>query len=585
MFRRILFPSILSLTLILGFAPQIALAQVDFIDYAHAREKLGLDDVTYHKFDRKQVEPISGPMDLDKPGTRYVLQNDVSSEGTAFVFKGAHITLDLNGHTVEYGTAAKGKSHGVTSEGYHRSDNAVINGRIVQSQNVSKGDKQFKGSSPINLSRGIADIELAGLTLEYHSAQTVAIVMPWGSGSIHHNVVRDKGTVVLDRKHGFSAIGVERGSNMEVYNNFLERVRQGGISPGNDKTVCQNNIINIDSVATNSFGVCYYGQGDWENDYWLCEGNVIRGVGMHPIGIGVVSNTANGIVRSNDVEVMTTRLSSEYKGTSAAAAYRTHWGADNILIENNRFVCLGAVRSVEGRDSWGRAVWAAIDEGQKMLFKDNVITGVSADGNAKVPAVAVCGNNKSSGLRFEHNTMSSSWANVLLADSYGSSEGYPEFSGNEFIRLKEFPGYRTIRSDAKYFVATGVFTDNVMKDGASRESINMQLDGGKLRDVRFMTTHIVHAVSNGAPLAHASVTIKNLSGEIAATGETNDDGTFKAALLDYGVTNAKHAPLGKMLGQGRYTASPYGITVMSGGMQGEGSFAQDSPYSVTVEVK
>src|SRR6516225_5491746 len=39
---------------------------------------------------------------LDKPGANYVLQNDVTSDGTCFSVQADGITLDLNGHTVTY---------------------------------------------------------------------------------------------------------------------------------------------------------------------------------------------------------------------------------------------------------------------------------------------------------------------------------------------------------------------------------------------------------------------------------------------------------------------------------------------------
>lgn len=43
------------------------------------------------------------PYLLDQPGKTYVLHNNLRTPGTAFVVGAAHVTLDLNGHTVIYG--------------------------------------------------------------------------------------------------------------------------------------------------------------------------------------------------------------------------------------------------------------------------------------------------------------------------------------------------------------------------------------------------------------------------------------------------------------------------------------------------
>jgi VCBS repeat-containing protein len=48
----------------------------------------------------------AGPYLLTQANTNYVLQTDVTVDGTAFVVGEANITLDLNGHTVTYGNAA-----------------------------------------------------------------------------------------------------------------------------------------------------------------------------------------------------------------------------------------------------------------------------------------------------------------------------------------------------------------------------------------------------------------------------------------------------------------------------------------------
>ena len=47
--------------------------------------------------------PASGPFILSASSQTYMLGTDVAVNGTAFVFGGKNITLDLNGHTITYG--------------------------------------------------------------------------------------------------------------------------------------------------------------------------------------------------------------------------------------------------------------------------------------------------------------------------------------------------------------------------------------------------------------------------------------------------------------------------------------------------
>ena len=55
----------------------------------------------------------AGPYYLDRAGETYVLSDDISVPGTAFVFAAENVTLDLNGHTVTFGAAVGKYRYGV----------------------------------------------------------------------------------------------------------------------------------------------------------------------------------------------------------------------------------------------------------------------------------------------------------------------------------------------------------------------------------------------------------------------------------------------------------------------------------------
>jgi hypothetical protein len=136
---RLLFPL---LAVLCCFSPFFAFADeacpVQFISYEEAAAELGLTNYRYEPEKRGNIVELTGPAVLDKGHTTYVLQNDVSAPQTAFVIKATDVTLDLNGHVVEYGTSGKSKCYGVTNEGYHRNNLIVANGTIRQSQQWMK---------------------------------------------------------------------------------------------------------------------------------------------------------------------------------------------------------------------------------------------------------------------------------------------------------------------------------------------------------------------------------------------------------------------------------------------------------------
>jgi hypothetical protein len=447
---------------------------------------------------------------------------------------------------------------------------------------MDENNTDLAASSPIYFAQGVDRATLAGLTLEYHSSQTSGIFLPWSPGEIHHNVIRDNGHVVTNRHQSVAAINAGRANHMNVHSNFIARVRQSGIFPGLFKTSCKGNIINIDSVASNSYGILYYGVKEgW--DTWVCEDNTIRGKGVHPIGIGAVHNAAKGIIRNNDVEAVVTEWNDEYNKPIGGACYRSTWGADNILVENNRFVYYGAPKAIRGKDSWGRTIWVGINKDQSTIFVNNIITGVS-EGGAKVPAIGVTGHNKSSGLVFINNKVASSWANVMIGDYYGNAEGYPQFIGNQFIRLKDYKDYYTIRSDANYMVSTGVFVGNRYEDGASIKSTHLELNGKAFKDVLFMKACTVQVNSGSDPVAEARVVLKDKTGATVAEGKSDENGRFEARLLDHRITNRPDQVPEGIYMKTIEEAAPYTVTVESGQGSATATIDKGAKLAATVDL-
>ncbi|MCC6347924.1 MAG: hypothetical protein IT388_12110, partial [Nitrospirales bacterium] len=450
------------------------------------------------KPERARVREITGPATLDRPDTEYVLQNDVAAEGTAFTIKASNVTLNLNGYTVTYGTRDAEAAYGVSVEGEKRENIALLNGKIIQGEGECRGKPASgKNCNPVYAYETFG-MEIGGVEIIWHSADTHGIHLQWGRDAhVHHSVIRDLGTEVKDRHQGIDAVSAGRVVNAKVHHTIV-RTRQVGIRVGEGGEV-YNNEVHIDSRVTNSVGV--------STASGMIHHNKVFGSGVHPIGIWP---GRNGKVFSNYVEVRSTRKGGEY-GDTGAACLRMTWGTgDGVEVMYNTFL-LRASRDYKGTgfNSWGRALFVGLPGAeQKAEFHDNVIVALNDDGEAKAAAIAVVCDNMSSSLIFRNNRVESNWANVLLADSYGFADGYAQFIDNTFVKRDNHSSYKTVKSGYSSRPSTGTFIGNTMENGASLENVDLEFSGkGKkeIRRGRHLTVEVRDA--SGAPVRDAVVTI------------------------------------------------------------------------------
>ncbi|MCC6347521.1 MAG: carboxypeptidase regulatory-like domain-containing protein, partial [Nitrospirales bacterium] len=310
----------------------------------------------------------------------------------------------------------------------------------------------------------------------------------------------------------------------------IVRTRQGGIRVGEGGEV-YNNEVHIDSRVTNSVGVSAASG--------MIHHNKVFGSGVHPIGIWP---GRNGKVFSNYVEVRSTRKGDEY-GDTGAACLRMTWGTgEGVEVMYNTFL-LRASRDHKGTgfNSWGRALFVGLPGAeQKAEFHDNVIIALNDDGEAKAAAIAVVCNNMSPSLIFRNNRVESNWANVLLADSYGFADGYPQFIDNTFVKRDNYSSYKTVKSGYSSRPSTGTFIGNTMEKGASLENVDLEFSGKGKKEIR-IGRHLTVEVrdASGAPVRDAVVTIKDNGGETVFEGATDDGGRTVADVVQYLLTNVR----------------------------------------------
>ena len=183
-----------------------------------------------------------------------------------------------------------------------------------------------------------------------------------------------------------------------------------------------------------------------------------------------------------------------------------------------------------------------------MLFEKNTIIANNQGNGAKAAGIAVVCWNRSEGLVFRNNVVTSNWGNVLLGDDYGTSDGYPRFVGNTFQQTGTDPDYRTIRGGYRYRPATAFFMGNSYEQGAAFESMELYwnatsseadwYEGKVKKDVaRGGPCRILVRDSGGNPIDGAMVTITDNIGEVILEEMTGANGEVQIDLAEYHITN------------------------------------------------
>ena len=536
---------------------------------------------------------VTAPGDLAQTNTLYILQNDIVADSTAFSIGASSISFDLNGHTITYGNAG-GMGRGIIMSQWNKFDIEVFNGSIIQSINVDPLDETITFQSPIFLNN--PSISEGGhfhdLYLEYRSAQTDGIYANYGRAfEIHDNVINDQGAVITNRHSYRGAIAVATQNNGQstitnVYNNTIQRCRQGGILAGFNTNVF-NNDITMESVATNAMGIACYQRANI-NIY----DNIIRGTGFHCIGIGVVSGGEDIEVWGNDVEVQTTEYNPEY-GSTHSAAWRTTWDYyRNVNVHHNRFVGYGEADLLPGPlDSQAWVVWVGLQTtGSEMLFHDNLIIADNKGTGAEAVAVAVHGGNGLyTDLRFEDKVIESNYACVYLGSSYGGGDGYALFKNNIFKKKSGAQEFYTIREDGwAPPPSTARFVDNTFQGQTDFEDMWFAWNAAgyaghspawcgqpagilSKTDIRYAWEYSLVVLNpQDSPMSGIVVEIRANDGELVYSGTTNGTGKIQAYLDEYAITNCDdHLPEYLTLdyltsGAHKVDYNPYEVTITNG---------------------
>jgi hypothetical protein len=302
-------------------------------------------------------------------GGHYYLANDVSSPGTCFGIDADGISLNLNGHTITYGTGG-GTTPTPAIEGHdcwfvtghfiggpcgsRHGGVEVYNGTIIQSPNSASFSDAFSfGQGTFSSAPYIHDITA---TIQNQGAQFYYSTFMVPGARIENNNITDNvtniqlpGQGMLSARSAFQGqtiaiLGPENnpGTGDTITGNTIVGGPQGGIRSVNQNTTISNNDISMNS--------------NYSNDYCFevsAAGTKVTNNNCHPIsGRGINIDAGNVTVTNNTFNVTELMQNLEYghngqPGCEGGGAYgirfkyipyNSSFSLNNDLISNNNVV-------------------------------------------------------------------------------------------------------------------------------------------------------------------------------------------------------------------------------------------------------
>ena len=383
--------------------------------------------------------PLSQCADLTKSGT-YYLSQDVTSAGTCFFIDADNITLNLNGHTITYGTGGgTGATPGImladdwfNGSGYDIAATGTTEkhgGFIVYGGNITSSTAAAPRSAAIWVGQSndvspapvVHDVVMTTYTTDSSPIFGTLSTSGW---QIYNNTINYASTTTSSR-YDFYGYAIWLGDQPNapgvvpdnIYSNKIVGAPQGGIFDDHQNAYIHNNDITWNSFYANDYGVI-----DYNGENQIIANNVI-----HPTsGRGIDIESANTQVTGNTVTTVELAQVAEY----ASNGYCEDGGSDGIRIRDNApdsgngndnvtnptgVVLSGNSVTVTASVCQGNALrLTSLQPNDTVTFTNNSF--VSKGGTSSIPdyAISLDGDNQPV-LNFTTNAFQSQYAYVQVA--------------------------------------------------------------------------------------------------------------------------------------------------------------------------
>lgn len=486
---------------------------------------------------------VSGPGTLDRSGETYVVTQDFSCSGTAFVIGASNVVLDLGGHTITYGTGGA-TSYGVwLPVGYESpTRNAAANSEIKNGTLT-----QHPASAAVHCygvysryAPNTAGPIIHDLTINTHSVGSMGIHLDdAGLGVQIYNCVLNTSNVPVSIDEGCPAIQLANGpfgtatSRALIHHNTVNGAQKGvDLSAGPTYVDVYSNQIH--HVAPPANAKASYGVGCWSVAYCRIYDNVIST--QHGMGILLQYGSEHNEIYGNNIDV----ADDQPDEWNHAVGIRLRHGGSYNKIHDNTVIARSVNTAFASQELKVFNMGDSIDEDFEHGVPDNneiYRNTFTCLWNADMNAARVCClfGRLGTGNSFHDNTLiSNTWPVSFQEPSVGTLEfknnriekgPNPNGGWATFLLWNGSQGHRVVDVS----LGPGVYlTGNYIRWGSGTNSLQFE-----------WTTTITVKDTAGSAVAGATVTITDCNGTTEYTGTTNASGqvgpVLKQKLLTQGV--------------------------------------------------
>lgn len=279
---------------------------------------------------------------LDKEGATYYLAQDLTASQSCLFIAASRITLDLNGHSITYGTHppegchhrygdakqyAKCRSYAIYSLPEHplfhvHSDGNTMNGEVLQDHLTVRNGWIIQAAGAGEYSDAIlfenwrsADHQLFSnldITIAAPSSMGIHVIQGKGGNRVEHNVFHNRTRASWNR-HQIESLAIKFENAYDapapnvIAGNVILGGAQGGIFSDARGSIVELNFIHLEGGETNDFCVYAYAARNEIREN-ICRGH---SRGFHISSFGNQGSDGK-VVHDNTVSVQELRHSREY---------------------------------------------------------------------------------------------------------------------------------------------------------------------------------------------------------------------------------------------------------------------------------
>lgn len=313
-------------------------------------------------------------------GSTYILQNDLDCPGTALWVRNDNITVDLNGHTILYGSANENDRYGIALPAHYsmlvfEDKKGPHNNTVIKNGTIKQNGTGENGHGIRIYSNDNHTIDNIKIFVKSHNADAIHTDYVGGNITISNCYIDDKTQTILSR-HAISAafnLMTLGSGTTHIFNNKIVDSPQQGIRVGSQSVdsyptaLIHDNDISIEAEFPNSYGIGVDARMQYADIY----NNYIHS----PNGRGITVQCSNSKIHNNTIDVQEGAHYPEYPDYLWTHGIKIE-GLLNIFPQNNDIYENDiTVRTRDDGHAIGLSV--SLEDGQdNNKFHNNTITAL-----------------------------------------------------------------------------------------------------------------------------------------------------------------------------------------------------------------